>query len=115
MDILKLLILSMKSLAFLMGIYLLILCCLPCSDNTECTVPKSYANSQTDDHQKHSHESENCTPFCTCSCCGLIAFIAPISQIHIIINKEKSINYPVYSTFILSGVYAFIWQPPQLV
>ena len=113
--VIKLLILSMKSFAFLMCIYLLILCCLPCSDSIECNLPDRYSSSQSDDHHNHSHESENCTPFCTCSCCGLTAFFTPMPQLQICIVKDQSVNYPNFTSFIHSGVYAFIGQPPQLV
>src|SRR5665648_798067 len=57
----------MKLLAYILSIYFLVLTAIPCVDVPEdhdiCKVE------QAQDATDHQHETDDCSPFCTCQCC----------------------------------------------
>lgn len=108
----------MKYLAYIFSLYLFVLACLPCSDNTECGdyAPASQA-ARTDTHQDHSHEAETCSPFCICSCCGQqvpqLSFSNPLPEPKAPFGEETK-NYSLYRSSACSDFYGNIWQPPKI-
>ncbi len=108
----------MKLFCFIFYIYLVFLSVLPCSDREECA--KNNKIEQTvfaANHHQYSHQAEQCTPFCICSCCGVNGFelqtpLFKFTEKKGFINKEKqnSIYAFVYSNEFTSN----IWQPPKL-
>lgn len=109
---------SVKYLAYFFSVYLFILACLPCSDSSECA---DYAQTsqvaQADTHQDHSHETEACSPFCTCSCCGVqvpqISFSNPLPQPKAPVQEETK-AYSLYRPSACPDFYGNIWQPPKI-
>ena len=85
----------MKFFTFIMSFFLLYLSCLPCGDSKECNVKAPVEISANDNHQQHNHESEACSPFCTCSCCPASSYFYSLSKSHIskvIFNCKKTIE-----------------------
>jgi hypothetical protein len=111
----------MKLFCHIFSLYFLALSCLPCTDNGYEVVPPRYQTEnirQNDhDHEDHSHCKDLCSPFCTCTCCGItISFqktfsyiathrptILPIVVENFSYQSSNSLQY-------LQGVF----QPPQL-
>jgi hypothetical protein len=104
----------MKWLRFMLCIYFTLLCFVPCSDASECTESTYTSISGAEDHQSHSHESELCSPFCICVCCGQsISF--PIHGP--VINQQVFPSEPyasIYQTTFPHEVHSAIWQPPKI-
>ncbi|MET3125450.1 hypothetical protein ABID42_000538 [Arcicella rosea] len=100
--------------------YILVLSCLPCGDVNDCNKVSSnnqYSLSKTK-LPKHTEDTETCSPFCTCACCGMnIAFSFHLPALTI--EKESSfytenpiIVYKNESS--ISNFYGNIWQPPKV-
>lgn len=90
---------------------------LPCgdfvSDNKTMSIVET---THVEDHHDHDHgnETDACSPFCICACCGL-SFNAEKPKIKIptpikYTNKE----FPLYDVKINSNEFLFIWKPPQI-
>ncbi|MBA8986866.1 DUF6660 family protein [Sphingobacterium cellulitidis] len=107
----------MKFISSILMIYVLVLTLIPCSDHI--------GEIHTHDHNKVSHQNhekedtngteDSCTPFCTCSCCG-ISLTAASFHIFQLENPAESFNhtelqekeYPLVTKY-----QENIWQPPQ--
>lgn len=103
----------MKMLFFLLGCFILYLSCLPCSDGVECSSGKATMIAMAGNHEQHQHETENCTPFCNCSCCAASVYFTPLEKTafnKIIFHLEK---YPVYHLTSITALAESIWQPPR--
>lgn len=90
---------------------------MPCGDEADCG---RSAASKTElvvsmGHSNHQHETENCSPFCICACCGqnLVnnAYSSTI-EIKPTVFARKQVS--VYKVFFTSDFYANIWQPPKI-
>jgi hypothetical protein len=104
----------MKLLFTALGIFLLYLSCIPCSDNEECNDKVATQLSSAEQHKNHSHEKETCTPFCTCSCCAISAFSSPLTRIVVIDMGDHSVKHPLFNVSIHAEAHYSIWQPPKV-
>ncbi len=105
----------MKLLAFFLSFYILVLSAVPCSDvHNDCKSTK--AKSELSNHHDHNNDQDdNCSPFCTCACCGIAAVLADFTSIDI---KLKSIVFiskkvALYNTTFSFNFFGNIWQPPK--
>jgi hypothetical protein len=104
----------MKFFFFLMGCLIIYLSCLPCGDSRDCDATAAEKISTAGNHQEHQHESESCTPFCTCSCCAISVFYAPLLKTHFAKIIFQTTEYPNYLVAFNKEVYQSIWQPPKI-
>jgi hypothetical protein len=99
--------------------YVLVVSCLPCGDVEDCkeeeVVNKTLSLVEHTDHQE---DSETCSPFCICACCGTnilssFTFHTFISEKRpSLLSQKTNIRYNNDSLF--SNFYGNIWQPPQI-
>lgn len=109
---------SVKFLWLLFSIYLLSISVLPCTDDIECHEKASTTyTSSNEPHQNHHHDTEQCTPFCSCSCCGVVT----ISHKLVYFDVVEKVGYPLpsktfstYSSAYLQGFLSNIWHPPKV-
>jgi hypothetical protein len=102
---------------FIFSIYLVALSCLPCADievnSLAHSSPEVAAN-----HDDHSHDKESdlCSPFCICNCCGqqILNFSQEIAPQFRKIALEINTQIPTYKSILTSNFYGSIWQPPQI-
>ncbi len=106
--------LFMKATFFILGFFLLYLSSLPCGDSKECNAKTPVEISANDNHQQHNHESEACTPFCTCSCCPASSYFYSPSKTHVSKVIFQSGKHPLFNVAFNSEAHYAIWQPPQL-
>ncbi len=104
-----------KVLTLLFSFYLLALAIMPCSDKEDCKYQiASQSTFATTDHSDHDSDTENCSPFCMCACCGQ-SLSSPFTNyclpFHVSISLDK---FLVYNTSFVSEVYMSIWQPPKI-
>ena len=104
----------MKFFTFIMGFFLLYLSCLPCGDSKECNAKAPVEISVNDNHQQHNHESEACSPFCTCSCCPASSYFFSSSKSLISKAIFQSGKHPLYNVAFDAEAHYSIWHPPQL-
>lgn len=109
----------MKIFSVIFTIYILTLSCLPCGDTEDCKVLDigKETFSQTD-HHNHQQDTESCSPFCICACCGLnIAFNF---QGSVSMTEHTTSFFPLTERVIVendsfaSNYYGSIWQPPKI-
>ncbi len=99
--------------------YILVLSCLPCGDMEDCKVlSDDNISFSTTSHSEHQEDTETCSPFCICACCGTnIAYnfffptYTPEKQPNFYSQKSKI----VYANdSFSSNFYGNIWQPPKI-
>jgi hypothetical protein len=88
---------------------------MPCGDKEECNYDSlnKLVFSATE-HSDHHDETETCSPFCICACCGQIIsfhFIQESSISDLIIFEKKIYSY-VSPTF--AEISFSFWQPPKI-
>jgi hypothetical protein len=105
----------MRIFAYIFSFYLFALAIMPCSDKEDC---KYMGNEQTTfsttDHSDHDSDTENCSPFCMCACCG-----QSVTNIFYpaVLNNQTPVSaqkFPIYNASFVSEVYLSIWQPPKI-
>lgn len=106
----------MKFFVFIFSFYLLALSCMPCADLESCNLEnqKRTFNSTTSSHSHQNDDTENCSPFCICACCGqsIATLFYPVNFVCHSPNAIKT--FPIYSSSAFPEVYFNIWQPPKI-
>ncbi len=108
----------MRVFCFIFIVYIFVLLAQPCQDafgDLDTSGHKWYAVAHVDRPSPSDEHSDECSPFCICSCCGhqTAARFSPTSialdSDHILISAGMS-DYipPSTSTF-----QNLIWQPPK--
>jgi hypothetical protein len=104
----------MKWSSLILCIYFTLLCFVPCSDANECTEAPYSSISGAEDHESHSHESELCSPFCICVCCGQSTSFPIHGSVMIPQVFPAEPFASIYQTTVPHEVYDAIWQPPKI-
>ncbi|WP_406626658.1 DUF6660 family protein [Portibacter marinus] len=107
----------MRIFSISLSLYILCLSVLYCGDGlTQCISNDTVVNVLN--HTDHSHpveQEDNCTPFCTCSCCGTFLII-PLIEKPAKTTKEHIFSYKMYYAFDYSFDYSLgVWHPPSIV
>lgn len=102
----------MKTLAFILSIYIFALNLTPCEDNSVLDSDVQTEVSQPADND-HQHQGRDlCSPFCICQCCQISAM-----QFRLV-NVEYDLSYiSTQDFFFLNGIEkdftTSILEPPQ--
>ncbi len=84
----------------------LVLSSVPCSDE----VNETDNSIQAENHSDHSEDE--CTPFCTCACCGIAIPFEVLFFEDIHINTSVISHTFRYQTNFTQGYITSIWHPP---
>ena len=118
----------MRFMSTLLMIYVLVLTFIPCSDHFadshshkqsfQTSSNHSHEHSEKQDHEHESHDcsKDTCTPFCTCSCCG-IALNAADFHLFKLEKPFEAYSFnelPIKFYPLVSKYQENIWQPPQV-
>lgn len=96
----------MKLLTIILAIIALTLSSIPCSDEAIEVIDTV----QTDNNSEHS--DDNCTPFCSCICCGAVV------SFKVLAFEEAKTNTIIVShcfnheNLFTQGYITSIWYPP---
>ncbi|WP_244307383.1 DUF6660 family protein [Flavobacterium fluviatile] len=109
----------MKIFSFILTIYLLSLSAITCADaDMYSSVSKSAEISQSNHNEGTSHKGETdlCSPFCSCACCGIqvVNNLNAISFDFPVIIPEIPPKVSQYQSILISSFTGSIWQPPQI-
>ena len=88
---------------------------MPCSDiKNECNTASK--KEQHSSHQHNQDKDDNCTPFCSCTCCvsGISASFPKHSVTTNLITHQSIGNIPNYNSQFISHFYGNLWQPPKI-
>ncbi len=105
---------QMKFFTLIFSFYMLGLSFMPCGDVDECIASAGAIVSSGQQHEKHSHEKENCTPLCHCACCATTVCFQQIAQYKIASITFPIKKYPLYDLSYSSQSATNIWQPPRI-
>jgi hypothetical protein len=105
----------MKLFWLIFSFYILALAAIPCCESDKCVKEINTTISQNPNHNQH--QSELCTPFCSCALCPASAFYETINLIKFRernISFEREIQVSLYSFIYTKEFSSTIWQPPKL-
>lgn len=105
----------MKYFWFIFAVYIFALASTPCCED-EQIANSSLSTMVEGHHEDDSHEHSVCSPFCTCTACGVHAcdappFQTPQIQINLLAHSDQKTGN--YQSDFTSGFETSIWQPPQ--
>ncbi|KUJ59545.1 hypothetical protein AR687_22645 [Flavobacteriaceae bacterium CRH] len=89
---------------------------MPCADkvaNNSALNSARFAAADMD----HSHgQSDLCSPFCICNCCGVqvLSYASAITFDFPVLVKTIKCALPSYTSVFASNFCGSIWQPPQI-
>jgi len=93
---------------------MLLLSCSPCADSDELVTGNAISLTAQQDKNSHEHEKEDCSPFCTCSCCGrsvICHFNAAMPGANIVLQTQR--HSFSYTQPVVSLNTGNIFQPPR--
>jgi hypothetical protein len=103
----------MKLFSVILSVYIFSLAAIPCIDQA---INNTFHKIEitTFDVDKHLHNHDHCSPFCTCYCCASRIFdqVLYVYFSDFSIIRKKLFGYT--SGYDLS-IYASIWQPPKIM
>ncbi|MGM9477360.1 DUF6660 family protein [Pedobacter sp. GSP4] len=106
----------MKILVYLLSIGMLLISCITCEDvsdfgyNSQAKISLAKLNKT-----EHTAEKDNCSPMCTCNCCGQPTVNNLGQSVYVFPKHEVVVKLktPYHNQF-LSSYAPSIWQPPKL-
>jgi len=106
----------MKYLSVLFSFYVFLLSCAPCVDEQGLFSADEHLCSETSQNNSPAHQDEqDCSPFCTCACCGSQGFNVPSAfSFHSSNGFVAQKNSAVYTFHFSSDFISSIWQPPKI-
>ncbi len=109
----------MKILSSILALYMTVLFVMPCADRYDKEVRNDQEHATERTHQDtHDHTgSDLCTPFCLCSCCGMVSGI--VLQWNVFnIGKANTFDLSkpkvYYKSIFIPHYFGEIWQPPKI-
>ncbi|WP_131555339.1 DUF6660 family protein [Sphingobacterium deserti] len=114
----------MKLVLSILSIYFLVLSALPCRDGGDDLLPAmssamahSSSDSGTQNHEKHDHNQDGCSPFCSCHCCSIK--IEPLQMFEAGIDRKVvfklSVAQPEIDAPSINNYPNRVWQPPKYI
>lgn len=102
----------MKFFACILSVYVLTLTIIPCVDVCQNKYIQNVELSKSASDSQHPN-ADQCSPFCTCTCCTLsIVFQDCSIQFSCLpIYKE---HQTAYKSSYISSLHSSIWQPPKI-
>jgi len=105
----------MKIIAFIMAFLVLALNVIPCADTVNAAnESKSKMVVAKSNSQKSDPQQDDCSPFCSCTCCAGFSVNHSVASIAAIISYEERYQTAYLPADIIE-ISLPIWQPPQLV
>ncbi|MBC9796729.1 DUF6660 family protein [Sinomicrobium weinanense] len=103
-----------RILTILLSVYVLGLAVTPCAD-TARTDPHDMAFTESHADMDHPVSHMECTPFCTCTCCGVVISVDDIPvYTSFEIRENFADNFPLHNSSPRRYHHSFL-EPPQLV
>ncbi|RZK16509.1 MAG: hypothetical protein EOO86_14740 [Pedobacter sp.] len=100
---------------YLLTLAILGLSCITCEDAIALAVNQSEISADKIEKPNDSTEKDNCSPLCTCNCCGQPLVIYGVASTPITLKRLVSKNELIsYNNQFISNYIQNIWQPPKL-
>ncbi len=103
----------MKNIAGLLALYILVLSFVPCDDILATTINIASDNYFSEQHEEgHSHDSDMCSPFCSCDCCQTEAHQITLSTSFVLENISTDLLITPVLINDKELLHRF-WNPPK--
>jgi len=103
----------MKTLCFILSLYVLLLGTVPCCSEDNCDDEKKTENPDNHSQDHKDSDRNTCSPFFTCgTCSGFIFIRTGLDFKKVPFIKNQLIT--VYKSQFTDGYFAKIWQPPKI-
>jgi len=95
--------------------YIIVLSCIFCSDGQTCAVINTTnVSAIASAHDDHTNDTEHCSPFCICACCGQTV-TSTLNLPAVNSNLQGGISlFNVYTQNFPAEVSLSVWHPPKL-
>lgn len=104
----------LKSIGFILAIYILALNFAPCEDNHESIDSATASIELMDSEGDHEHsDSDLCSPFCQCNCCQIYVTQHNLADFNIICN-EISTEIFLHSDSLGKDITDPLLHPPRI-
>lgn len=104
----------LKSIGFILAIYILALNFAPCADNNEAEYLATISIETVDMENNHEHsELDFCSPFCQCNCCQIFVTYHNLADLEII-SKEISTEIYLHLDSFGKDITDPLLHPPRL-
>lgn len=98
----------------LLALFLAYLVTVPCTDGLDYANEVAQTDCKSHDHSSHNHV-DTCSPFCSCTCCGIHLMVADYTIYHFKTNVSPTYAEIVtYHPQVDLGIVYGIWQPPKV-
>ncbi|WP_462238757.1 DUF6660 family protein [Ferruginibacter sp.] len=104
----------MKIFAFIMAITILILSVMPCMDGGFTNNGEAKTEISKAENQPEHSDSDDCSPFCNCSCCSASVIHQVIFYNYLAKPLIPAKKYSIYNLSSYSDISFSIWQPPKV-
>ncbi|WP_394349673.1 DUF6660 family protein [Adhaeribacter soli] len=105
----------MKWFNYILSIYLIIISCMPCTDQEPATSFSSVITANTHvDAQHPTHAEDACSPLCICTCCSGFTIQANTFHNFQTLTVGFKTEFPIYPQSNWLDLSFSIWQPPKL-
>ena len=104
----------MKIFAFIMALIVLALSVMPCMEGGFANNGSAKTEISKAGNQKEHGNSDDCSPFCSCSCCSGVVFFQAFSFNYLDKPVFLAKKYSVYKPSFYSDISFSIWQPPKM-
>ncbi len=105
----------MRFLSVLLALYVLALDAYPCMDHDLWGggVDVWQESVMEHEHQGGDWTAEACSPFCACSCCGMMVDVHHLFSITLSLPVMEGVRIPVSPSYKGRDVFFSVWRPPQ--
>ncbi|RQO71445.1 hypothetical protein DBR40_16700 [Pedobacter sp. KBW01] len=106
----------MRILAYFLSLSILLISCITCEDVPEftCDNQLNIAIVKSTEPANSTHK-DDCSPMCTCNCCGQPTISSLIFSDFVFLGYEVAVKQKIhYSNRFISAYIQNIWQPPKL-
>lgn len=103
---------TMKIIAIILSLYILVLTAIPCIDvPQDNTLHKTELSTKTSDNQQN--RTDNCSPFWPCNCC-VIPIVSKGCTLSFNCFSYSQTHFAPYQSGHFSNLSLAIWQPPKI-
>ncbi|WP_316806940.1 DUF6660 family protein [Pedobacter agri] len=105
----------MKFLIYILSFAILGLSCITCEDVVSLAANSSEISSAAVEKSSTSADQDNCSPLCTCNCCGQPLLVFSIASMANTSKRQAPKDKLIaYNNQFISSYIQNIWQPPKL-
>jgi len=105
---------SMRLSAFILNLLVLIMILAPCRDHQALSGDSSRTQVFHAAAQQQGQADDDCSPLCTCSCCGAVSLFFSSPQAGMIIPVSAVKKYRAYNAPFYFVERSSVWQPPRV-